>query len=86
MPPLRSNHAPHYSGSVYNSVDNFLKEYEEFADNSRLTNTQKVELIICYTTLKLWDFWRSLDGYVGNDWKNLKWELRKIYTDTTALR
>jgi hypothetical protein len=86
MPPPRSNRAPHYSGSVDDSIEDFLQEYEEFADNSGLTNNQKVEMVVRYTTPKLRDFWKSLDGFVALSWKTLKKDLRKIYADTSALR
>ena len=86
MPPPRSHHAPHYSGSVYESIEDFFKEYEEFADSCELTNLQKVELMVRYTTPKLRDFWKCLHGFVTSDWEDLKRELREIYVDSSALR
>ena len=65
MPPPRSNRTLHYSGLIYESIDDFLKEYKEFANSCELSNLQKVELVVRYTTPKLQDFWKSLNGYLG---------------------
>jgi hypothetical protein len=67
MPPSRSKRAPHFSGSVVNFIEDFLEEYEEFANSCRLTDRQKVETVTRYKTPDLRDFWKSPDGHVASD-------------------
>ncbi len=86
MPHPRSTCAPTYSGSVDDSIEDFLREYEEFADSCGLTNRQKVEMITCYMTSDLQEFWKSLDGYIASDWRDLKKELLRLYTGTSTQR
>src|SRR5258708_7357934 len=86
MPSPRSSRAPHYSGSVDDSMEDFLREFEELANSCGLTNHQKVETVTCYTTSALREFWKSLDGYVALDWRDLKRELLELYAGTSALR
>ncbi|KAN0118727.1 hypothetical protein V8E52_004838 [Russula decolorans] len=84
MPPPRTNHAPHFSGQVGDPIEDFLREYEEFADSCSLTDRQKAETVIRYIPLFLRDFWKSQNGYAAGDWTGLKRELLDIYDDTSA--
>ena len=67
-------------------MEDFLREFEELANSCGLTNHQKVETVTCYTTSDLREFWKSLDGYVALDWRDLKRELLELYAGTSALR
>jgi hypothetical protein len=86
MPSPCSHHAPYFSGRVSDPIEDFLSEYEELAHSCGLTVRQKVETVTRYTTLDLRDFWKSLDGYLALDWRDLKGELLRLYDDTSALR
>ena len=86
MPHPHSTRAPTYSGLVDNSIEDFLQEYEEFADSCGLTNRQKVEIITRYMMLDLREFWKSLNGYIASDWRDLKKELLRLYTGTSTQR
>ena len=79
-----SSHAPHFSGSVEDSIEDFLREYEVLADSCGLSNRQKVETVTRYTTSDLQEFWKSQDGYVASNyqWRDLKQELLKLYDGT----
>ncbi len=86
MPHPRLTHAPTYSGLVDDSIEDFLREYKEFADSCGLTNRQKVEMIMHYMMLDLREFWKSLDSYIASDWRDLKKELLRLYTGTSTQR
>jgi hypothetical protein len=81
-----STRAPTYLGLVDDSIEDFLREYEEFADSCGLTNRQKVETITHYMTLDLQEFWRSLNGYIATDWRDLREELLRLYASISAQR
>jgi hypothetical protein len=83
MPSCHSHHTPYFSGQVSESIEDFLREYEEFADSCGLMDRQKVETVTRYTITVLWDFWKS---YVVSNWQDLKGELLRLYDDTLALR
>jgi hypothetical protein len=83
MPSRHSHHAPYFSGQVSESIEDFLREYEEFADSCGLTDRQKVETVTRYTTTVLRDFWKS---YAVSNWQDLKGELLRLYDNTLALR
>jgi hypothetical protein len=48
MPAALSHHAPYFSGEGGESLNDFLREYEELADDHRLTERQKVDWVIRY--------------------------------------
>ena len=64
MPVPHSNRAPHFSVAVDNSIEDFLREYKEFADNCGLTEEQKVETLTHYVETSLREFWKSQEGYI----------------------
>jgi hypothetical protein len=68
------------------SIEDFLREYEEFADGCGLTDRQKLDTVTRYPTSDLREFWKSLDGYVASNWRDLKRELLKLYAGTSAPR
>jgi hypothetical protein len=86
MPAPRSNQAPHFSAAVNDSIEDFLREYEEFADNCGLTEEQKVETLTRYAETSLREFWKSQEGYKALDWRSLKRALLKIYGGTAATK
>ena len=86
MPAPRSSRAPYFSGSVNDSIEDFLRDYEVLAESCGLTNRQNVETVTRYTKSDLRDFWKSQDGYIASDWRDLKQELLKLYAGASALR
>ena len=84
MPAHRSRHAPYFSGKAHHSIKDFFREFEELAYDCGLTGRQKVEVIVRYVPSDLWDFWRSLAGFVTSDWTGLKRELLKIYDEPST--
>lgn len=86
MPAPRSNRAPHFSGAVDDRIEDFLREYEEFADSCGLSDRQKVEVVTRYTTAELRDFWKSRAGYLAREWRLLRRELLQLYEATSNQR
>jgi hypothetical protein len=68
MPLSCSQTVPYFSRHIDDSLDNFLKEYEELAKDCRLTEQQKCEMVLCYVALTHCDLWKSLDEFHLSDW------------------
>ena len=81
MPAARSHHAPYFSGEGGESLDDFLREYEELADGHGLTERQKVDWVIRYVARSQRDLWKSMEGFVVSDWSDLCDELRGTYLE-----
>jgi hypothetical protein len=86
MPPLHSRHAPSFSGEGGESLDDFLREYEELANGHGLSEQQKVDWVIRYVGHSQRDLWKSMEGYVVADWHDLCDELRETYLETPLER
>ena len=72
------------TGHVSNPIEDFLREYEELADDCCLTSQQKVETIICYIPVALQDLWKLLEGYAARDWVDFKMMLEDTYDGPSA--
>jgi len=58
-------------GNISEPIKDFLQGYEELADSCGLTDMQKVEMVIQYVDPSQHDLWRSLDGFILQDWDEL---------------
>jgi hypothetical protein len=79
MPPSHSQTAPYFSGCVDNSLDDFLKEYEELAKDCRLMEQQKCKMVLHYIALTHHDLWKSLDEFHLSDWMRFHQALSHVY-------
>ncbi len=87
MPSPRSEHAPHFSQKSDKALKKALKEYEALADSCRLTDQQKVEMIIHYVPPFRCKLWKSLGGYASGNWPQYRHSLEKYsYAGTCGLR
>ena len=67
MPAPRSNKAPFFGDQSGDTLEVFLREYENLASTHGLTAREKVEQIIRYVSPELCDLWQLLDGYSTRD-------------------
>ena len=84
MPPPRSSRAPLFTGTVGDSIQDFVVEYEEYADSCGLTDRQKTETIIRYLSREIRDFWKSHNNYLTGNWRELKRELLTFYNGSSG--
>jgi hypothetical protein len=84
MPSVRSKLAPHFSGEIEYPVEDFLREYEELADECGLTDAQKVEMVIRYVDHSERHIWTSLLGYINCNWDDMREELAHEYVDPST--
>jgi hypothetical protein len=84
MPPPRSSRAPLFTGTVGDSIQDFVVEYEEYADSCGLTDRQKTETIIRYLSREIRDFWKSHNNYLTGNWRELKRELLTFYNGSSS--
>jgi len=61
-----------------------LEEYKELADNCRLSNLQKVEMVIRYVDCSQCHIWQSLPGYTNRNWDNFCNDLCEEYVSPSA--
>jgi hypothetical protein len=79
MPAALSHHVPYFSGEGGESLDNFLRKYEELADGHGLTERQKVDWVIRYVARLQQDLWKSMEGFMISNWNDLCNELCGTY-------
>ncbi|KAI0280448.1 hypothetical protein BC826DRAFT_884641, partial [Russula brevipes] len=79
MPAPDSSLAPYFSGRVDAPIQEFLRDFEELADNCRLTERQKVEKLIRYVHRSQHNHIRTLDGFETRDWDEFKNSLEESY-------
>ena len=84
MPSARSRLAPHFSGDIDHPIEEFLQEYEELVDIHGLTEAQKGTTVIRYVDTSQRHIWRSLPGFIDQDWIDLCDQLREEYVSPTA--
>ena len=72
---------PYFSGKHDKSLTDFLHEFDNLTNNCGLTGTQKTEMDLCYVLVGTQKFWKTLDGYIQNDWTALCAKLEKLYQD-----
>jgi len=46
MPSAQSKHVPSFMGNISEPIEDFLQKYKELVDSCRLTDMQKVEMVI----------------------------------------
>ena len=78
MPSPRSRHAPYFSGRR-GTLEAFLEEFEREAYDCRLTDPQRVDILISYIDPYLHEFCRSLDGFCSCDWRLFRHSLVNVY-------
>ena len=83
MPSVCSKITPHFSGDIEQPIEDFLDEYEEWADKCGLTSRQKVETVIWYVDRHQRHVWQNLPGYLNCDWSALHNELCDEYISPT---
>jgi len=79
MPSPRGKSSLRFRGK---DIDEFLSEYEHAAEHANLTDEKKCEEIRIYFARKEKRVLDILEGYVRGDWRNLKRELRSLYTSS----
>jgi hypothetical protein len=79
MPLPQSHTAPYFSGSVEDSWEDFLKEYEDLGRGCRLTKQEKCKTLLCYSAPSHHNLCRSLDEYSNSDWTGFHQALSCIY-------
>ena len=84
MPSPRSDKAPRFPGRDGEPFTYFLREFEALATSHSLSDAERVEAILLYTTPRLGDFWRRLTSYSTRDWRAFHKNLERLYPDTQA--
>jgi hypothetical protein len=79
MPFHQSTRTPYFSGNVEDSLEDFLRDFEELANSCQLTGPQKVEKILRYIPSSQRNHWKSFDGYDTRDWDEFRRSLEEIY-------
>jgi hypothetical protein len=85
MPAPRSNKAPFFADQSGDTLEVFLREYENLAFTHGLTPQEKVEQILCYVSPELCDLWQFLDGYSTKDWHTFKQSIKEIYGEASVM-
>ena len=84
MPSTRDTKAPKFSGEVEESLDEFLREYEDLAASCTLDDQQKCETILRYVPEELRHLWKLLGGYSTHDWAVFRQSLERLYQNAAA--
>jgi hypothetical protein len=85
MPAPRSNKAPFFGDQSGDTLEVFLREYENLAATHGLTPREKVEQILRYVSPELCDLWQFLDGYSTKDWHAFKQSIKDIYGEASMM-
>jgi hypothetical protein len=85
MPAPRSNKAPFFADLSGDSLEVFLREYENLASTHSLTPRERVEQILRYVSPELSDLWQLLDGYSVKDWVTFRQSLKEIYGEASMM-
>ena len=85
MPAPRSNKAPFFGDQSGDTLEVFLREYENLAFTHSLTPRERVEQIIRYISPELSDLWQFLDGYGTRDWSTFKQSIKEIYGEASVM-
>lgn len=83
MPYAKDNKAPYFSARPGDSLDDFLRDFEELATTCGLSVQQKLETILRYIPPDLRDLWKILDGYSTHDWAEFRRALARLYRSTS---
>src|SRR5260221_11846450 len=77
--------SPHGKSSLRfrgKNIEEFLSEYEHFAEHANLTEEKKCQEVRIYFARKEKRVLDVLEGYVTGNWRSLKRELRSLYTSS----
>src|SRR6266436_7075225 len=80
MPSLHGKNSLHFRGKV---IEEFLTEYEHFAEHANLTENKKCQEICIYFAKKEKCILDVLSGYREENWRLLKRELRSLYMSSS---
>src|SRR5258707_14422159 len=80
MPSPRGKNSLHFHGK---DIEEFLTEYEHFAEHANLTENKKCQEIRIYFAKKEKCVLDVLSGYCEENWRSLKRELRSLYTSSS---
>lgn len=76
LPGPKTVGAPHFDGT---NVTDFLEEWEIFCQDHGLSQSMQVQRMPPYCDLFIGDYIKTLEEYIGRDWKELCKTLRKQY-------
>src|SRR5258708_23243956 len=79
MPSPRGKSSLRFRGK---NIEEFLMEYEHFAEHANLTEEKKCQEVRIYFARKEKRVLDVLEGYVTGNWRSLKRELRSLYTSS----
>src|SRR5258708_23638593 len=83
MPSPRGKSSLRFRGK---NIEEFLTEYEHFAEHANLTEEKKCQEIRIYSTKKEKCILDILKGYFTSNWRLLKQELHSLYTSSSEKR
>src|SRR5258708_16806681 len=83
MPSPRGKSSLRFRGK---NIEEFLMEYEHFAEHANLTEEKKCQEIRIYFAKKEKRVLDVLEGYLTGNWRSLKRELRSLYTSSSEKR
>ena len=83
MPSPRGKNSLRFRGK---DIEDFLTEYEHFAEHANLTSEKKCEEIRIYFAKKEKRVLDVLKGYLSGDWRALKRQLKSLYTSSAEKR
>src|SRR5258708_36444628 len=83
MPSTRGKSSLRFRGK---NIEEFLMEYEHFAEHANLTEEKKCQEIRIYFAKKEKRVLNVLEGYLTGNWRSLKRELRSLYTSSSEKR
>ncbi len=83
MPSPRGKNSLRFRGK---NIEEFLTEYEHFAEHANLTENKKCQEIRIYFAKREKRVLDVLSGYRKENWRSLKRELRSLYTSSSEKR
>ncbi len=79
MPGIHGKNSLHFHGK---NILEFLMEYEHAAEHANLMNEKKCQELRIYFTKKEKHILDVLEGYINEDWQELRKELMSLYTSS----
>ncbi|KAN0133117.1 hypothetical protein V8E53_009147 [Lactarius tabidus] len=83
MPSPHSRSAPYFSGRC-GTFEEFLEEFEARAYDCRLTDLQRVDVLVRYVDPPVRETCKSLNGYRSCDWSLFRHSLVNVFGTTTT--
>jgi len=81
IPAPGSRRTPDFDLKNPEELKEFLEEFEELAEKSRLTTREKAKIVVKYTDKETKQFWKRLEGY-RNNYATLKRKIMRAYSKT----